>query len=117
MSVRPRPLSDLRAIPGQDERPGDLPLDEARDRPVVVLHALEVDAQPDRAVMGVVAGVPLDTLVAVRDAHDAAGWAAEVASAALEDVSEEGLQGVGGVVSVRKGAPTGRLSSIPCASM
>ena len=36
-------------------------------------------------------------LVAVRDAQNAAGRAAQVASAALEDVSEEGLQGVGGI--------------------
>ena len=36
-------------------------------------HALEVDAQPDRAVTGVVPGVPLDTLVAVRDPQDATG--------------------------------------------
>ena len=64
---------DLRAIPGQEERTGDLSLDESRDRPVVVLHALEVDAQPDHAVTGVVRGVPLDTLVAVRDAQDATG--------------------------------------------
>ena len=64
---------DLPAIPGQEERTGDLSLDESRDRPVVVLHALEVDAQPDRAVTGVVPGVPLDTLVAVRDAQDATG--------------------------------------------
>ena len=45
---------DLPAIPGQEKRTGDLSLDESRDRPVVVLHALEVDAQPDRAVTGVV---------------------------------------------------------------
>ena len=50
---------DLPAIPGQEERTGDLSLDESRDRSVVVLHALEVDAQPDRAVTGVLPGVPL----------------------------------------------------------
>lgn len=50
--------------------------------------------QPDRAVAGVVRSVPLDTLVAVRYARDAAGQAAEVSATASEDVSEEGLQGV-----------------------
>ena len=79
------------------ERTGDLPHDESRDRPVVVLHALEIDAQPDAAATEAVPGVPLDTLVAVRDAQDATGWAAEVPSATSEDVSEEALQGVGGV--------------------
>ena len=37
----------------------------------------------------------MDALVAVRDAKDTAGWAAEVSAAASEDVLEEGLQGVG----------------------
>ena len=88
---------DLPTIPGQEERTGELPLDESRDRPVVVLHSLEVDAQPDRAVTRVVPGVPLDTLIAVRDAQDATGWAAESPSAASEDISEAALEGVGGV--------------------
>ena len=55
---------------------------------------------PNRtAVTGVVAGVPLETLAAVRDADHASGWAAEAPSAALEDVSEEALQRVDGVGS------------------
>ena len=61
-------LATLTRVTGQAERTGDLLLDESRDRPVVVLHALEVDAQPDEAVTGAVPGVPLDTLVAVRGA-------------------------------------------------
>lgn len=61
-------------------------LDESRNRPVAVPHALEVDAQPDEAVTGTVAGVPLDTLVAVGGAQGVAWWIAEVPSAASEDV-------------------------------
>jgi len=37
------------AIAGQEARTGDLPFDESRDRPVVVPHALEVDARPRRS--------------------------------------------------------------------
>ena len=49
-------LPTLPQVAGQAERTGDLPLDESRDRPVVVPHALEVDAQPDEAVTGAVPG-------------------------------------------------------------
>jgi len=86
---------DPSAIPGQEERTGELPLDEARGRPVVVLHALEVDAQPGRAVTGAVSGVPLDAFDAVRDAADAAGEAAEFPSSASVHVSEATPQGFG----------------------
>ena len=72
---------------------GELTLDEPRDRPAVVLHALEVDAEPDHAATGV-SGVPLDTLVAVRDAQDAAGSAAEFSSGTAEHFSEAVPQGV-----------------------
>ena len=88
-------LATLPQVAGQVERTGDLPLDESRDRPVVVLHALEVDAQPDESVTGAVPGVPLDTLVAVREAQDATGWAAEVPFAASDDTAEEALQDIG----------------------
>ena len=43
---------DLPVIPGQEERTGDLSLDESRDWPVVILHALKVDAQPYRGATG-----------------------------------------------------------------
>ena len=83
------------AIPSEEERTGKLALDEPRDRPAIVLHALKVDAQPDRAVAGVVPGVPLDTLVAVRDAQEAEGQAAEFPSTASEHVSEAAPQDIG----------------------
>ena len=51
-------LATLPLVAGQEERTGDLPLDESRDRPVVVPHALEVDAQPDEAVTWAAPGVP-----------------------------------------------------------
>jgi len=97
-------LATLPQVPGQEERTGDPPLDESRARPVVVRHALEVDTQPDQAFTGAVPGVPLDTIVAVRDAQDATGWAAEVPSAASEDVSEEAQWSGTGTVTVPVGS-------------
>ena len=68
-----------------------------------------LSTQPDEAVTGTVPCVPLDTLVAVRDAQDATGWAADVPSAACEEVSEEALQGVGGVDGDGHGGSWGLL--------
>ena len=75
-SIRIRGLATFRRS-RVTRRTGDLPPNESRDRPVVILHALAVDAQPDEAVTGAVARVSIvDTLVAVRYAQDATKWAA-----------------------------------------
>ena len=92
-------LASLLRVAGQERRTGHLPLDESRDRPVVVRHALKVDGQPDEAITGEVPGVPLDTLVAVRDAQNATGWVAKVPSAVSEGVSEEALPQAFGILA------------------